>query len=356
VGTWYRILSSIGAMIAAAGLVAAQPSIDNLNVQRGNVVLIHVTHDNGSIEDAAALYVGKDQTSAYFATALHAVKKHENSLAVVESVKLQFYTGGNQFAASVFRNHNEDQDLAVIMLPVAELPSTMAQMSQRDPGPEMAIHIIGHPPSNSWSSWTGRVTNETSVNNNANFFATGADPTLTNGFSGGPVLSSSGDLIGLHLANLNTFSRNLRSSVLLASLRAWQVPTDAFVAVVGPDIRKLVLEFDNRLATVEGYEQHVVDPNSTAADRQSLGILIWRVWYGDHEYHATQQEFNGVRWVDIVTRLEFAGVTRGAYNAEQAIHDIERAQASDPQYGTLLSQRVATLHNYSQVLHQYLGD
>ena len=140
-------------------------------------------------------------------------------------------------------------------------------------------------------------------------------------------------------------------------MKAWRVPTTNFVDATSTDIIKLVSEFDNRLTEVEGLQKHVVDPKTTIPERKALGILIWRIWFGDHEYHPTNPEFAGVRWVEIVTRLKLAGVTTDAAKAERAIHDIEQSEADDPAYPELLTSRVKLLKDYSKhVLHPVVGD
>lgn len=126
-------------------------------------------------------------------------------------------------------------DLAVVYVPIVDLPANVAPMSLRDASAELPIHAIGHPPGGEWTSWTGMVQNEFAVGGNGQFFSTGTDPSFTKGFSGAPILDSQGSFIGMHLASTNSFAKNLKSESIVGALRAWHVPTNNLVDPLHPN-------------------------------------------------------------------------------------------------------------------------
>jgi hypothetical protein len=125
---------------------------------------------------------------------------------------------------------------------------------------------------------------------------------------------------------------------------------------VNPELVKLVSEFDNRLADIEGLQKQLADPKITQQERTGLSVLIWRVWYGDHEYRATDPEFDNVRWVAIVAKLRALGLAEGSATAEKAIHDIEQGNPGGVYDPSFLAERTALLHQYSDsVLHSAIS-
>jgi hypothetical protein len=203
-------------------------SMEDLETQRVQVVRIRSHPADRAAETAAGTYVGKDQANAYFVTAFHPLAKGANGSDPVETVELQFYSSPTSFEAKVLNHYNPDADtdLAVVFIPADRLPAETTRMTLKNAAAELPIHIIGHPASErDWTSWAGMVQNELAVSGKGQLFSTGTDPSLTEGFSGGPVFDSKGDFIGMHLAGSKGYTKNLKSEAILAALRAWHVPT-----------------------------------------------------------------------------------------------------------------------------------
>jgi hypothetical protein len=215
--------------IMAAIRTEAQSPIANLNVQRMTVVRIRSTPQDRAAQTFSGVYVGKNQQNAFFVTALHPLRNRTGpdvSPDPVTTAQIQFLNGPTYITATVLSSWDAASDLAVIYVPVGELPPAMIPMSWEDPTPEMPVHIIGHPSSGGWTSWTGHVQNEIEVTGDGRLFSTGSDQSLAEGYSGGPVLDSSGQLIGLHLGSYGSYAKNIKVSALLTMLRAWHVPLD----------------------------------------------------------------------------------------------------------------------------------
>jgi len=227
--------------ICATFLISAsadgQLNIADLDVQRMNVVRIRAEPQSGPITTSAGIYVGKNQQNAFFVTALHPLRNSSGAndpATPVIHAQIQFFNGPNYVDATVFSSWDATADVAVIYIPVAMIPQAVAPMQSREATAELAIHIIGHPPAGAWTSWTGHVQNEIDVTGDSQMFSTGTDLSLTEGFSGGPVLDSQGKLIGMHLGSYYSYTKNLKISAILAILRAWQVPLDNIIPPASP--------------------------------------------------------------------------------------------------------------------------
>ena len=192
-------------------------------------MLLRVAGANGSWGTAAGVYVGRDQADAYFVTVLHAVQNSATG-AITSQVQVQFFDTATQFPGHTFSQYDASKDLAVISVPVVDLPASMVKISPKDPQAGMQIHAIGHPPAGPWTTWAGSVENDVAVAGSPEKFSATADPSLTHGFSGGPIFDNDGNFIGIHLSAGDSFSTNLKSSVILTTLQAWNVPTTNLVS------------------------------------------------------------------------------------------------------------------------------
>ncbi len=116
-----------GAVLAAIfspGAALAQS--DSLEKQMDVVVKLRIHRAIQSTEETAAgLFVGKDRQNAYFITACHAVIQDD---ARVQSVQLQFRSSPQGFKALVFERYDQVLDLAVVQVPVADLPQDLPEI------------------------------------------------------------------------------------------------------------------------------------------------------------------------------------------------------------------------------------
>jgi N-acetylneuraminic acid mutarotase len=226
--------------LSVCSLAAGQSSIENLDTQRMDVVKLRSRPSDRAAETAAGIYVGRDQQNAFFITALHPLRKLaglSDPSDPLENVELQFYSRATLVPAKVFDHYDADIDLAVVYVPAVDLPPGTITIPAKDPSPLLSIHIIGHPPSGDWSMWPGTIQSETGVKNDERFFSTGTDESLVKGFSGGPVLDSEGNFIGMHQGTESKVAKNLKSGSIMAKLRLWHVPMNN-LASSGIDVDK----------------------------------------------------------------------------------------------------------------------
>jgi hypothetical protein len=198
------------------------PGQTSIKAYRADVVMIEAPDTNDSLQKAAGMYVGHDLSKAYFVTAAHAVKFARDHSA---TVRLSFYLNASSIEASVFGKSDDDRDLAIIVIPVTNLPGAIRRTASKDPVDGMPIHIIGHPTGNDWQIWDGSVQNEVAVESKAQWFS-GSGGTAMEGYSGGPVLDSTGNFLGMHIKGGLGYTVQLKSSAILEQLRIWGVPSD----------------------------------------------------------------------------------------------------------------------------------
>jgi len=224
------VLGGIAMSICLPGTASAQ---SNLEAQRAAVVKLRIHRAGQADETAAGLYVGKDQQSAYFITAYHAIGPNSRGVPV-QSVQLQFYASPHNFSASVFENYDEVLDLGVMSIAVANLPPDLSKIERRDPA-VAPIRVIGHPAGGVWTVWSGNVENENASVTDIHRFITNKDDSLGEGFSGGPVLDSDGAFLGMHTSNDRRYGFATKSSDIVGQLKAWRVPTNNLITGAGVD-------------------------------------------------------------------------------------------------------------------------
>jgi ketosteroid isomerase-like protein len=235
---------------------------------------IHRTHQSTE-ETAAGVFIGKDRQNAYFITACHAVAPVDpvtQDNARVNSVQLQFHDSPQVFTALVFEHYSNGLDLAVVTVPVADLPSDMHEIVRKDAELGVPVHVIGHPSAGDWSVAFGTVQNLNTPSGEILHFTTTRDNSLAEGDSGGPVFDASGDLLGMHTASETTYGIEAKGAEIMNQLAAWRVPTNNVVSVQ-PD----------RSAPVENQQQtqaaiiQVVESYIDAYNRKDAESL-WRIW------------------------------------------------------------------------------
>jgi len=192
-----------------------------------SVVKLQSHFANQGNETAAGLFVGKDQQSAYFITVRHAVVDDSGATPVsAQSVTLQFSKSPQSFPARVFDHTDPILDLAVVYLPLANVPPDLPQVPEADAKASLAISIVGHPAAGDWSVWEGMVENEFAPEGDVHHFTTTTNPSLAKGYSGGPEFDQAGNFIGMQVSYETTYGIAAKSGEIVAQLNAWRVPTN----------------------------------------------------------------------------------------------------------------------------------
>jgi S1-C subfamily serine protease len=261
-----------GAVLAAIfspGAALAQS--DSLEKQMDVVVKLRIHRAIQSTEETAAgLFVGKDRQNAYFITACHAVIQDD---ARVQSVQLQFRSSPQGFKALVFERYDPVLDLAVVQVPVADLPQDLPEIVRKDAALGVAVHVIGHPSAGDWSVASGAVQNMNTPAGDIHHFTTSRDNSLAEGHSGGPVFDALGGFLGMHTASGSTYGIEAKSAEIVNQLAAWHVPTNNLTTVAaGPPEGGV----GNQQAEREAINR-VIDTYADSYNRRDAKAL-WRVW------------------------------------------------------------------------------
>jgi hypothetical protein len=295
--TWIMIFIAMF-MSVPRPLVTGQFSMDKIETQRLQVVKLRVQPEDRSSEVAAGIYVGKDNQNAYFITAFHPLRKQKSGNDPVETVGLQFYGRATVFTAKVLDHFDPDLDLAVVYVPASSLPTGITPMTRGNASSKFPVRIIGHPPAGDWALWPGGVLNENSAAGNSRFFSTTTDPSLTDGFSGGPVFDSRDNFVGMHTEGFRSFAKALKGALILDELKVWHVPTTNLVKHPPIEVQKIDLEIASRIkASNEQVEQlsrtnwldgkvNTGSGNALAFAGQNLRGILYRL---DHSADARQE-------------------------------------------------------------------
>ena len=197
---------------------------NDLEAQMDLVVKLRIHRTaQGTEETAAGFFVGKDQQSAYFVTACHAVtqKDKDGNLSRVASVDLEFRNSPAAFRASVFERYDgDDLDLAVVQIPVANLPSGLTVVQRKDAARSVTVRVIGHPATSPWSVTPASVQEVSTPDGNFHRFTTARENSLVEGYSGGPVFASEGLLISMHTGGGPGYGVEAKSADIAGQLMA----------------------------------------------------------------------------------------------------------------------------------------
>jgi hypothetical protein len=257
-------------LVAASLRGTAFAQSANLEVQAKAVVKLRIHRALQSTEETAAgVFVGKDRQTAYFITACHAVIQDD---VRVRSVMLRFHDSPHDFNAAVFDHYDPILDLAVVTIPVVDLPTDMREMVRRDAVLGMPIHVIGHPIAGDWSVAAGTVQNLNTAMGDIHHFTTSRDVSLAEGHSGGPVFDQLGDFVGMHTASGPTYGIEAKSAEILTQLNAWHVPTNNVTIAhdTGPSVAETGLKDQDLInSVIDSY---------VAAYNQSSALLLWQIW------------------------------------------------------------------------------
>jgi hypothetical protein len=222
-------------MTVLRGVASAQS--DGIEAQMDVVVKLRIHRALQSTEETAAgVFVGKDRQSAYFITACHAVIQDD---ARVHSVHLQFHNSPQTFNAVVFDRYDPVLDLAVVSVPIVNLPADIQEMVRKDPALAVPVHVIGHPSAGDWSVASGTVQNLNTSTGDIHHFAMTRDNSLAEGHSGGPVFDAQGEFLGMHTESAPTYGIEAKSAEIMNQLAAWHVPTNNVNAYGSRDAQSL---------------------------------------------------------------------------------------------------------------------
>jgi hypothetical protein len=285
--------------ICSQGIASAQSSPE---AQRAVVVKLRIVLGNGVNDTAAGLFVGKDRQNAYFITANHAVGPIGPDFKRIpaRSIQLQFRGSPQNFSASVLENYDEELDLGVVSTAVANLPPGLPKTVKKDVAVGSPIYILGHPPGGFWSVWPGNIQNENAPSGDVQHFITNRDGSLTGGYSGGPVVDSDGDFLGMHISTKTGYGVAAKSSDIVRHLDAWQVPTNnltEFVASTPPTPPPVQRDVDAIKKVLGVYED--------AYNRKDTNALS-RIWPGipSSTRGAIENAFGSARSIRVKLQLD----------------------------------------------------
>lgn len=245
---------------------------ETMEAQMDVVVKLRIHRAAQSTEETAAgLFVGKDRQNAYFITACHAVIQDD---VRVHSVQLQFRNSPQTFKALVFERYDPVLDLAVVSVPIANLPGDLSEVVRKDAALSVRVHVIGHPVAGDWSMASGTVQNLNTASGDIHHFTTSRDNALAEGHSGGPVFDAQGSFLGMHTASGPTYGVEAKSAEIVNQLAAWHVPTNN-LTTVGPDPTGGGVGA-NQKADRDAIDR-VVDAYVDSYNRRDAQAL-WKVW------------------------------------------------------------------------------
>lgn len=228
-------------------------------------------------ETAAGVFVGKDRQFAYFITACHAVtetaSEKDDRLVPARSVQLQFHNSRLTHAAVVFDQFDAALDLAVVEVPVADLPSGVPEILRNDASLGISIIVIGHPAAGDWSVASGTVQNLNTSTGDIHHFTTTRDLSLAEGHSGGPVFDPQGGFLGMHTGTNPTYGIEAKSIEIVNQLAAWRIPTNNFTSV-DPD---QIAVMSNSQQGDRDAISRLIDSYINAYNRMDANAL-WKVW------------------------------------------------------------------------------
>jgi S1-C subfamily serine protease len=264
-----RIIVAVGLSSLPFGLAQS----DSMDAQMNVVVKLRIHRTTQATEESAAgLFVGKDRQNAYFITACHAVTQRDkdDNVVRVHSVQLQFHNSPQAFEALVFERYEPELDLAVVQIPLGNLPQDIPEIIRKDASLGIPIHVIGHPVAGDWSIAAGTIQNLNTATGDIHHFTTSRDSSLAEGHSGGPVFDSNGALLGMHTASGPTYGIEAKSVEIVNQLAAWRVPTNN-LSTVAPNVANAGLQADRD--AING----VIDAYIDSYQRKNAQAL-WKIW------------------------------------------------------------------------------
>ena len=154
------------------------------------------------------------------------------SHSLLHSAEVEFEAGPYRFEGEVFQGRRDELlDLAVVSLPIEDLPPRTPKMAQGEPRNDAVVHIIGHPRNQNWILCQSAVRREDQFQGDTRSLTLNWVPCLEDGYSGGVVIDDDGNFLGMYVANTGPNedaqdARVVHASAILRALEGWRVPTD----------------------------------------------------------------------------------------------------------------------------------
>jgi len=261
-------VKTLGLVFLVPGTLLAQDDADKRAMSV--VVKLRAHHLKEPLDETAAgIFVGKDRQYGYFITACHAVIREG---VMAKSVDVQFHDGPQSFDAIVLNLYDSILDVAVIEVPVVNLPPGLPEIVKKDATLKMQVYVLGHPSAGAWTISVGTVIKTTSPNEKINKFTISRDSSLAEGDSGGLVYDATGAFLGMHIESGAKYGVETKSDEILGQLAAWHVPTNNIttVPVSQPDAGSVLQAERDAIATV-------IDAYMDSYNKRDAKAL-WKIW------------------------------------------------------------------------------
>jgi hypothetical protein len=294
----------------------SESQVANIADERIDVVRLRIVRDGKPDEFAAGIFVGKDSSYGYFATANHAAGPKSDG-GPITSIKVKFYGKLQEFDASLaLQSYDAILDLAVVQTAVANLPNGFKPLLAKDPTPATLIFVIGHPYAGDWSIWPGSIQNENAPED-IHLFTTTRDFSLAGGYSGGPVLGASDDFLGMHIGTRPNYGLASKSKDIVRQLEVWKVPTTN----VGTSEYRAALQ--NQFGSGLGPVHFGMSPDDVNAITLQRFTTTWSTLPGAGEFHTAEVRYFLVN----LTKLPTTGLAAVLYQALPSIHSCWNGQS-----------------------------
>lgn len=200
-------------------LSAVFPQNANLKIPVVEIISAKV----GLEESGAGFIIGESGNELFLLTAEHVI-------ADAAEISLSFWESGTINATVV--NKRSDYDVAVIKCKIPdgfEVPNSFG-IAETDPFKGQNLILIGHPYGEKWDVNDRNEVIDVIYDHNPLKFSFSRDG-IQPGSSGGPILNSSRELLGMTLMVNPSKSIGIKSHLLVSLLSEWSVPVNLLVGV-----------------------------------------------------------------------------------------------------------------------------
>lgn len=186
------------------------------------VIHIQSTSIDGIPEEAAGLIVGREGQTIYAITVAHGIKSREVAITFRD----------NQTTAGRLFRKSDTRDVAIIQFetPFGYQPPSSFALTKQTMTPGMSVKLIGHPYGNRWNINYSNNLNEVAYDFSNDLFTLSSN-NIGPGNSGGPVLDSQNEWMGLVKSVDAVKAICINTSLLLQIMDAWGVPINLLTGV-----------------------------------------------------------------------------------------------------------------------------